>query len=368
MATTVLPDFSADPGNWRGPDMAARPERWIWQLSPAEVAELDAAARRLDATGRDIVTFTAADAPLPVTAPRLAELKRDLLHGIGFGLIRGVPVERYSLRQAAIAFWCLGAHLGEPVSQNAKGHVLGHVRDLGFDSTLPSARGYQTKDRLAYHTDMGDVVGLLSIRTSRSGGLSSIAPSVGLYTLMRERRPDLVRVLMGPTYKDRRDEIPEGCKPWYPMPVFMPHQGRLFTHFVQSAVRKAQRFPEVPRITAAQQEAFDLINEMAAGPELRLDMEFRPGDVQFLCNHTVMHSRTGYVDWDEPERKRHLLRLWLGCPGGAAVPEPYVEFQGLTASGRPRGIVCPGAVLNTPLEAVDGGAGDSGRRLAGAVH
>ena len=367
MTHSDLPRFDDAPAAWRGPVMAARPERWTWQLAPGQVADLDEAVARLDASGRDIVTFTAADAPLPQLAGRLAEMKGDLLFGIGFGLIRGVPVERYSLRQAAIAFWCIGAHLGEAISQNAKGHALGHVRDLGFDYSKPSARGYQTSERLPYHCDMGDVVGLLSLRTSRSGGLSSIVSSVALYNAMAERRPDLARVLTQPTYRDRRDEVPEGRKPWYPMPVFNPKDGYLFTHFVRSTIRKAQRFPEVPRITADQEEAFDYLDTLANDPELHLDMEFRPGDVQFLCNHTILHSRTKYVDWDEPEKKRHLLRLWLGCPGGPAVPDVYVEFQGLTPSGRPRGILCPGVVLNASLEAEDGGAGDTEKRLPGAA-
>lgn len=362
-----LPCFDDLPAAWLGPDMARRPERWIWTLTEAEVADLDTAVVRLDREGRDIVSITAADAPLPHVAERLAEAKQDLLFGIGFCLIRGVPVERYTLRQAALAFWCLGAHLGEPVSQNAKGHVLGHVRDLGFDYGKPSARGYQTSERLPYHTDMGDVVGLLSLRTSQSGGLSSIVSSVALYNAMAAKRPDLVRVLMQPTYRDRRDEIPEGKGPWYPMPVFNPHEGRLFTHYVRSVIRKAQRFPDVPRITPEQEEAFEYLDALANGPEFHLDMEFRPGDVQFLCNHLTLHSRTKYVDWDEPEKKRHLLRLWLACPGGPAVPEAYVEFQGLTASGRPRGILCPGARLNASLEVEDGGAGDSAKRLPGAA-
>ena len=365
MTQTALPDFTDSPAAWLGPDMARQPDRWTWRLTAEQIADLDEAVSQLDATGRDIVSFAAIDAPLPHIAERLAELKQDLLFSLGFCLISGVPVERYNLRQAAIAFWCLGAHLGEPVSQNAKGHVLGHVRDLGFDFNKPSARGYQTSDRLSYHCDMGDVVGLLSLRTGKSGGMSSIASSVALFNLMAQQRPDLVRVLMETTYRDRRDEIPEGRKPWYPLPVFMPHEGRLFTHFVQSTIRKAQRFAEVPRITAEQQEAFDLLDALAGSPELRLDMAFRPGDVQFLCNHTVLHSRTAYEDWPEPEKKRHLLRLWLGCPGGPAVPEPYVEFQGLSDAGRPRGIVCPGAVINTPLEAIDGGAGDTAKRLVG---
>jgi len=364
MSQPDLPDFNDSPAAWHGTEMAQQPQRWTWQLTAGQVANLDDTVARLDASSRDIVTLTAADAPLPRIANQLAKLKQDLLFGLGFCLIRGVPVERYSLRQAAIAFWCLGTHLGEPVSQNAKGHVLGHVRDLGYDFNKPSARGYQTNDRLSYHCDMGDVVGLLSLRTGQSGGMSSIASSVALFNLMAKKRPDLVRVLMKTTYRDRRDEIPEGRKPWYPLPVFMPHEGRLFTHFVQSTIRKAQRFSEVPRITTEQKEAFELLDKLAGGRKLRLDMSFKPGDVQFLCNHTVLHSRTAYEDWPEPEKKRHLLRLWLGCPNGPAVPEPYVEFQGLSESGRPCGIVCPGAVLNTPLEAVDGGAGSTTKRLA----
>lgn len=367
MSQPELPRFDNSPAAWRGPDMAKRPERWIWQLQPDEIACLDETVRRLDGSGRDIVTLTAEDAPLPPLGGRLAALKQDLLFGIGFSLIRGVPVESYTLRQAGIAFWCLGAHLGEAVSQNAKGHVLGHVRDLGFDYAKPSARGYQTSERLPYHCDMGDVVGLLSIRTSQSGGLSSIVSSVSLYNAMAERRPDLARVLLQPTYRDRRDEIPADRRPWYPMPVYNPHGDYLFTHFVRSTIRKAQRFPEVPRITPEQEEAFDYLDALANGPELHLDMEFRPGDVQFLCNHTILHSRTKYVDWPEPDKRRHLLRLWLGCPGGPAVPDSYIEFQGLTAAGRPRGILCPGAVLHAPLEAEDGGAGDTAKRLPDAA-
>jgi hypothetical protein len=367
MPDADLPRFDDLPAAWLGPEMARRPERWTWQLTPEQLADLDEAVLRLDAGGRDIVTLTAEDAPLPEIAGRLSELKRDLLFGIGFGLIRGVPVERYSLRQAAIAFWCLGAHLGEAVSQNAKGHVLGHVRDLGFDYTKPSARGYQTSERLPYHCDMGDVVGLLSLRTSRSGGLSSIVSSVAIYNAMAKQRPDLARVLMQPTYRDRRDEIPEGRKPWYPMPVFNPHGGYLFSHFVRSTIRKAQRFPEVPRITPEQAAAFDYLDQLANDAAFHLDMAFLPGDVQFLCNHTILHSRTKYVDWEEPEKKRHLLRLWVGCPGGPAVPEVYIEFQGLTAAGRPRGILCPGVRLNALLEAEDGGAGDTAKRLPDAA-
>ncbi len=300
---------------------------------------------------------------MPALEPVLARIRHELLDGCGVALIRGLQVERFNIREAATAFWAIGLHLGEPVSQNAKGHTLGHVRDIGVDAQQPSGRGYQTSDRLSYHCDSGDVVGLLSLRTAKSGGLSSAVSSTAIYHAMIDRHPDLAAVLMQPTWRDRRDEIPEGRDPWYQLPVFNPHGGRMFGHYVRSAILKAQRFAEVPRITPEQQAAFDLLDQLAGSPELRLDMEFRPGDMQFLCNHWVLHSRTAFEDWPDPARRRHLLRLWLGCPGGPDIPEYYVRHQGLTASGRPAGIYGPGAVLNTPLEAVDGGAGDAARRM-----
>ncbi|MCG8545568.1 MAG: TauD/TfdA family dioxygenase, partial [Alphaproteobacteria bacterium] len=321
---------------------------------------------RLDASGRDIVSLVKADAPLPTLAGPLEELKQDVLHGIGFGLIRGVPVERYTPRQAAIAFWALGAHLGEAVSQNAKGHALGHVYDLGFDYHQPSARGYQTAQRLPYHCDPPDVVGLLSLRAAKSGGLSSLVSSVSLYNAIADARPDIAELLMQPTYRDRRDEVPEGRKPWYPMPVFNVHRGRLLASYVRSVMHKAQRFPEVPRMTPELEAALDHLDDLAGSPDFCLEMAFAPGDVQFLCNYTILHSRTQYEDWEDPAQKRHLLRLWLACPGGPEIPAYYEEFQGLTASGRPAGILCPGVALNAPLDVSDGGAGDSRKRMAPA--
>ncbi len=353
-----LPRFD---GAWSGPELARTPERWTIELTPDEIDDLDRAITELEKTA--IVDITKADAPLPYLASRLAEMRETILHGQGFMLITGFPIERYSLEQAARAFWAVGAHIGVAVSQNAKGHALGHVRDLGFDPNVPSARGYQSNARLPYHCDSGDIVALLSVRTSKSGGLSSLVSSLALYNAMAERRPDLARILMQPSYRDRRDEIPQGRKPWFPMPVFNPHEGRLFTNFVRSGIRKAQRFDEVPRITEQQEEAFDYLDALADDPEFHLDITFGPGDMQFVSNHSILHSRTAFEDWGEPEKSRHLLRLWLACAGGPALPAVYEEQQGLNADGRPLGIHCPGVVLNADLKVMDGGAGASETRL-----
>ncbi len=355
------------PQVWYGPDLAKRPEEWTHVLSTAEVAELRASIAMVEARGLDVVDIRAEDFPLPALGPVLRHLREDLLHGRGFGVLRGFPVEDATARQRGIGFFGIGAHLGEAVSQNARGHALGHVADLGFDYSQPTARGYQTNVRLPYHTDGSDLVGLLCVRTAKSGGLSSLVSSATLYNEMLARRPDLLRVLMGPNYRDRRGEIPPGKGPWYVLPVFNPWQGRMISSYVRSAIRKAQRFPEVPRISPQLEEAMNCLDALAESPELHLDMELRPGDIQFVCNHSIFHSRTTFEDHPEPARRRHLLRLWLASEGGPALPPVFDNYTGLDARGRPMGLLLEGVRLNAPLELEDGGPGESAQRLTTAA-
>lgn len=125
----------------------------------------------------------------------------------------------------------------------------------------------------------------------------------------------------------------------------------MITNYVRSSVQKAQLLPGVPQLTGAQREAMDVLEALTSDPELHLDMEFRPGDIQLVSNYTIFHSRTSYEDWPEAEKRRHLLRLWLACTDGPAVPPFVKERLGQTASGRPDGIRIPGVRLIAPLEA-----------------
>ena len=242
--------------------------------------------------------------------------------------------------------------MGDPCSQNGKGHVLGHVKNLGLDYADAATRGYQTAARLPYHTDSSDIVGLLCLKTAQSGGLSSVVSSTTIYNEVLKRRPDLMPVLMQPFYRTRWGEIPEGKMPWAEVPVFMPYEGRVISHYVRSAIRKGQDLPGAPQMTDLQVEALDLVDSIAAEPDVHLDMTFEPGDIQLVCNHGLYHSRTAYEDWPNPEDRRHLLRLWLACTDGPPLPDwMTVAYEGQTASGRPNGIAVPGVPFVAPLEA-----------------
>lgn len=337
---------------WYGPDLAARSD-WVHQLTEREIGELDDAIATADNSGVDLLELRREHFPLNLLARTLDTLRHELLHGRGFFMARGVPVSRYSARQAVIAFLGMGHYLGEPVSQNGKGHILGHVKSLGLDFKDPEIRGYQTSARLDYHTDYSDAVGLLCMKTSRRGGISSIVSSTTVWNEMVKRRPDLAQALTQPLYYTRWGEIPAGMKRHSDVPVFNAWKGRMIVfRNTRMTIMKAQAFPEVPRITDTQFEALDLLEKLENDPALHLDMTLQPGDMQFVCNHCILHSRTEYEDWPEPDRRRHLLRLWLACDGGPELP-PFMagEFQGRTAGGRPDGIRVPGVPFKVPMEA-----------------
>src|SRR5262245_43820258 len=225
-AILQLPPTIEGPSAWYGPGMAGSSD-WIEYLSESEIGEIEHAVQQLAHGQFDIPAIGPGVFPLPSLGPRLQALLNAVLDGRGFVLIRGLPLTRWTRREAALAFLGLGIHLGSLRSQNAEGHILGHVRDAGLSSQDPSVRIYQTRERQTYHTDSCDVVGLLCLQPARSGGLSSLVSSVTIFNEMRSRRPDLLGALIEPIETDRRGEVPAGQKPYFSIPVFNWYAGRL---------------------------------------------------------------------------------------------------------------------------------------------
>jgi len=350
--TFDLPPEQTGAAAWYGPDVSRRDD-WLMPLGTTEVAEVEAATKALVARNADIAAITARDFPLPTLGAKLrARADDEVLNGRGFLLLRGLPVERWSMAESATAFFGLGAHLGSARSQNGKGHVLGHVQDLGLDVKDPNVRIYQTHERQTYHTDSCDIVGLLCLKTAKSGGLSALVSSTTIFNEMRRQRPDLLQLLFQPLATDRRGEVPEGQKPYFEIPVFNWHKGYLTAIYQRQYIDSAQRFTDAPRLSPAQVEALDMFDRLANDPKLNLFMEFKPGDVQLVHNHTMLHDRTGFEDWPEPERRRHLLRLWLAAASGRPLPEIFAQRYGTVTVGDRGGIIVRGTKLHAPLEAV----------------
>lgn len=340
-----------DPAGWTKDDLAASDD-WIYALNESEIADLDRAVAAVERAGTQLMDVERSGFELPVLGPALRSLRAEVIEGRGFALLRGVPVHRYSRLQSAIAYWGIGRYFGDPLSQNAKGHLLGHVKDLG-DKSLnnPTDRGYQTLDRLPFHIDPCDVVGLLCLQPAKSGGESTITSSITIHNEMLRRDPALVAALSERVYRDRRGEVPAGSLPYYQMPVFNYHEGYLTTSWQGGYIRSTQRFEDVPRHSATLTAALDTFDELAR--DLSFAMDFRQGDIQLLHNHVIVHSRREFENHDDPALHRHLLRLWLVDPAGRPLPPAMFDrYPHMKPGQRPLGgIVVPGTVLKTPLEA-----------------
>ena len=337
-----------DPAVWYRADWE-QCDDWIIELTEKEIRELKNAVSLSQAV--PIAEMTACSFTLPSLASRIRELRNELIHGRGFGVLRGLPVYEWGRESLARAYYGIGCHLGVPVSQNAQGHLLGHVYDLGLDPMDPVNRVYQTNYRQLFHTDSTDIVGLLCLQPARSGGQSSICSSSTIYHEIAARRPDLLKVLCQRFHIDRKGEIPQGKDETYEMAVFYPDEERVTCIYARDFIDAAQRHSHVAPLTTEQVDALNLIDELAASGDLRLDIDFLPGDIQFLHNHQILHARTSYEDWPEPERRRHLLRLWLSTEDGRSLPADFEARYGKIEQGQPRGgIRVPGATLHAPLE------------------
>ena len=333
-----LPERLDIPAAWIGAEIREAPDAWRWHLSTSEVAELEDAARAFLAQHGDVSHLRPENFVVPTLHSKLDALSTTLIHGIGFEVIRGIPVDRIGVDLASTIFGGIGAHLGRARSQNAEGHLLGHVRDVDADSRDPNIRIYQTSERQTFHTDSADVVGLLCLNEARQGGDSLLVSAVTIYNALRRDRPDLLAYLFEDIATDRRGEVPPGAKPYFTIPVFNWHAGFLTVMYQRQYIDSAQRFSDAPKLTADHIEAFDLFDALANDSRLYLRMRLERGDMQFVYNHSLLHDRTSFIDWPETDRRRHMLRLWLSMPGDRPLPTCFEQRYGSIEIGDRGGV------------------------------
>jgi Taurine catabolism dioxygenase TauD, TfdA family len=311
-----------DPADW-SPEGLKDVASWSYRISDRDAEELAAgiaAVRRSDVA---IVDIKRVSFPLRAFGDVLTDVRRELLDGRGIVMMQNFPLDLFDREEAAIAYVGLGAWLGESMSQNKLGHILGHVKDLGGDYNDPHTRGYMTSAEMRFHTDACDYVGLLCLHPSKRGGESRIASSVTVYNRMLKSRPDLVKVLTEDFYRSRSGEVSPGELPYFKQPIFSFTEGYFSATGMGAVIDKAQDLPGVPKFTPAQKEAVESYRQTV--DECALDIDFQRGDIQFLNNFVMLHTRREYEDWPEPARKRHLLRLWLRDPQGRPIPQEQRE-------------------------------------------
>lgn len=311
MTTTAPAQQIPGPSAWRGDELSKSTD-WIYVLSDAERTELEELGRRFVADDPDLRAVTAADYPFDACRALNDECARQMDAGRGFILVRGLRTEEYGDTVAGAIFFVMSLHLGQPIGQNQRGDLLDHViatsnKTLDDEGALPS----RVRDRLPFHSDSSDVVALMCLHGAKEGGASSLVSGTTIYNEMLRRRPDLAPRLFDTYHWDWRRQDPDSPELTYTSPIISYVDGVFSTYAGSTMIFSAQEYPGVPQLTPEQIEAINLFEEISQEPGLPIDMDFQPGDVQWLLNYAALHSRTSYTDHPEPERRRHLLRMWL---------------------------------------------------------
>jgi hypothetical protein len=328
---TTTPTF------WDPKDYHHSPELWQHPLTPAEIDALSDAADQYIAQGLPLTGINPANFVLPTQfQASLRRMRNELIDGKGFLLYKGFPVQVWGNHKSGVAYLGLGSYLGSPVSQNSRGHILGHVKDLGEDSTqIDKVRIYRTNARQYFHADPSDIVGLLCLARAEEGGESDIASVHHVWNILQTERPDVADLLTQPIwYFDRKGETSEGEKDWIRTSVFyletaaadLQSSPRVYCKWDPYFVRSLTRFSDqglIPPLSDRQKEAAEVLEATCARVKLHMILEI--GDVQFVSNSHVLHARTAYRDHDPASGmpRRHLMRLWLATSeddGGWRLP------------------------------------------------
>jgi hypothetical protein len=296
---------------WRAADVADA-DAWTLRLDADDHEELAAALVAAKARSRDLLEIGRDDFPLDGLAAKLAGAVAVLLDGRGFVRIATLDADRYDDDDLTWLYWGIGLHMGEPWAQNKYGHVLGDVTDQGKTIDDPTVRGNELGGiALDYHTDGSDLVGLLCLRTARTGGLSCVANAVAIHNQLVRDEPDLAAALYDELPYDTRGEQAEGARAFYSVPAFTEHGGRLFVRFIPQYILASQRHRDAPRLSDTARRAIARVSELANDPDFNVYMDLQPGEMQFINNYHVLHGRTAYEDDVAQGYKRHLKRLWL---------------------------------------------------------
>lgn len=297
---------------WRGSELAAQPERWRFELSDNHRAELTAAIARSKDQGLTMAEVTRDNFPLPLLGAAAAEWRNTIVNGPGFVVVAGLPITDLAEDDVALAFWAIGHHLGVPGAQNPDQELLGHVRDYAEND--PTVRLYRTPHNINFHCDAADVVGLLCLQLAQQGGLSRIVSSGTLFNDCLAADPQAAMRGFEAFRLDGRGESRPGAKPYSEVVPCCFAAGQLCTFYHSEYFRSVERHDEV-ELDELERRWLDHYDRIAGDPQNYLEMSLAPGDMQFLSNHSIAHARTAYQD--DPQKPRHLLRLWLSLDESA---------------------------------------------------
>jgi hypothetical protein len=352
------PVIKTGPQAWTA-DEVRRDTSWVQRLTSEEAEGFTSALQHAKNANKPLLEMTQADYPLPAASRRaLLQAVATTQDRWGMCLVKGFPTDEWSEADMRLSYWGMGLYMGVARTQNRASEIINDVRDAGGSYKVKGGRGYNTNAGLDFHQDSADVVALLCRRTAKTGGTSKVMSSIALRDRVQQLRPDLIPVLQENNWFHSFQGTQDASQPdFYRCPIFGggDKKSASDTFFCARANRKntvaAQRdFPEVPRLTAQQEEALDLLDTIMPSDEFCYSMELERGDMQLLNSFVTLHSRTPFEDYEDADQKRHLMRLWISIPISQPLPPQWAEYWGDVRAGAVRGGVRGSAITDEFLE------------------
>lgn len=302
---------------------AIRPEHYRFELSAACLDEIRRAVEEIRVHSLPTIVLSPQDLMMPACRAQMAQVRRILAEGVRFAIVDRLPLAEMDEDEATAIYWILSSMISRPVAQKLDGTLIYHVLDTG-QQALPGSgvRPDKTNIEIRFHNDNAynqtppDYVGLLCLRQAMSGGYSRVLSFHSAHNVMAVEFPERLPRLYEPFWFDRQREFHPCESPTFAAPVF-EHDGQLKARFSLHQINSGYALRGEP-IDREGQAAIQAVLDIFENFGLAVDFDLEPGQIQFVDNRALGHSRTAFVDYPEPERKRHLVRLWLRDHGRRA--------------------------------------------------
>ena len=327
---------AGSPAAWQVADLE-QDRSWVFSIDDDARAHLARVIKAAYVADRPLFDYCREDFDLGPAWTPIANAIKVAHHGRGLALVRGLPREGMTEKEFELLNWAIGLHTGVARPQGRATQYISPVRDIGTDYRTASGRGYSSNAKLDFHADSADLVTLACYNRAKSGGQSMITSSLTARRHLMAERPDLAELAHGEFYFSRQNEQAPDETPFYAQPLFDVADGLVFGKWNRNRVVSAQKIEGVPELSDGQRETMDVLDEILARPDMMFTMYLEPGDLQIINNHVMLHSRTDYIDFEEPDQKRLLFRLWLAPPDSVCLPASWENSFRSVEPGTVRG-------------------------------
>jgi hypothetical protein len=324
------------PAEWRVADLETD-RSWVYDIDDAARRDLTQVIKAAYVPDLPLFDYTRHNFELGAAGAVITKAISEAKHGLGLALVHGLPREGLSEKEFELMNWAIGLNAGVARPQGRLSQYISAVRDVGTEYRNASGRGYSSNAKLDFHVDGTDLATLGCYNIAKSGGQSMVSSSVTARKILIEERPDLAEIAHGDFYFSRQNEEAPDEAPYYAQPLYDIYDGHVFGKWNRNRVQSAQNIEGVPPLSVAQHETMDVLDAILRRQDVMFSLYLKPGDFQIVNNHVMCHSRTDYIDYDAPERKRLLNRLWLAPPDSKRLPDSWGNFFRSVEAGSVRG-------------------------------